>query len=101
MGVLSFEGTALGARCTPRYSYSDQKGIRGEPNTLSLYVHIARHSVVNNNLDWTNIDRPSARGLDPVGLSVGSGGESPTTHSTVLVAPQGDHIVDHLSLIHI
>ena len=57
--MLSLEGTSLGALCTPRNSYSDQKGIRGEPNNLSLYVHNARHSVVNNNLDWTDIVRPS------------------------------------------
>ena len=51
--------------------------------------------LVNNNLDWTDICATKRGGLDPVGLSVGSGGESPTTHQIVLVAPQGDHIVDH------
>ena len=31
--------------CTPRNSYRDQKGSRGELNNLSLYVHNARRSV--------------------------------------------------------
>ena len=81
--------------CTPRNSYRDQKESRGELNNLSLYVHNARHSVVNNNLDWTDIVRPSKGAWIQLASQLVAEGQSPTTHATALVAPQGDHIVDH------
>ena len=51
--------------------------------------------LVNNNLDWTDIVRPSKGAWIQLASQLVAEGWSPTTHTTVLVAPQGDHEVDH------
>ena len=56
--------------------------------------------LVNNNLDWTDIVRPSKGAWIQLASQLVAEAWSPTTHITVLVAPQGDHIVDQERPLH-
>ena len=50
---------------------------------------------VNNNVYWTDIERLSLTAWNALASQLAAGEQSPTTHHTVLVAPHGDHTVDH------